>query len=244
MSMRRKLAQIAAIAMMLAGPSAVIAQSARDSAPPAGLLTPLEARRHQGFVEPGRNADIDMLFIGDSAMDFWRYDWGGKLAWDANYAGRKTANLGVEGAHTKSVLWRLQHGELDGVKAKVVVIGDLFAADMASHHLSLDDVLAGNAAILAEVRKRQPEARIVLVTIPRGMDPASEGGRYARAVAAQFATQADGKQIRFLDLRKALITPEGAIDGRFMSGRGSALNAAGYAAWAQAMTPTIDALLR
>jgi beta-glucosidase len=218
--------------------------AASSAPPPPGLLTPLEQKRHDSFVEAGRAGDVDMLFIGDSSMDFWRYDWAGKSVWDKYYSGRRIANFGVEGAHTNSVLWRLRNGELEGFKARVVVIEGLFSGDIAPHNHALSDVLAGNAAIVAEVRRRQPQARILLVVIPRA--PASDAalGTYAAAVAREFAGLADGKKVFYLDMTHALVTPHGGLDDAYLARRGSALNAAGYAVWAGAMNPRLAELAR
>jgi hypothetical protein len=93
---------------------------------PAGLLTPFEERRHKTFVEQARSEPIDLLFIGDSAVEFWLAE--GRPEWERNYARLKAANFGVQGADTKSLLWRLENGELDHFKAKVIVVDALLSA--------------------------------------------------------------------------------------------------------------------
>ena len=46
----------------------------------------------------------------------------GKGVWKKHYDGRKAVNLGISGDRTQHVLWRLDHGNIDGISPKVAVI--------------------------------------------------------------------------------------------------------------------------
>ena len=202
---------------------------------PAGLLTSFEERRHQTFVETARSGQIDLLFLGDSAVEFWLAE--GRAEWNRNFAGLRAANFGVQGADTESVLWRIRNGELDGFKAKAIVLDAMWAGDLTSG-ASEPEILAGNAAIIAEIRKRQPQARILLMVAPR-----LRGQSIQAALARQFAELADESSVRFLDVSGALIGRDGQFDTALGSGRGSALNERGYAALADAMRPALSEVL-
>ena len=202
---------------------------------PAGLLTSFEERRHQTFVETARSGQIDLLFLGDSAVEFWLAE--GRAEWNRNFAGLKAANFGVQGADTESVLWRIRNGELDGFRAKAIVLDAMWAGDL-TNGASEAEILAGNAAIVAEIRKRQPQARILLMVAPR-----LRGQSIQAALARQFAELADESSVRFLDVSGALIGRDGQFDTALGSGRGSALNERGYAALADAMRPALSEVL-
>ena len=202
---------------------------------PAGLLTSFEERRHQTFVETARSEQIDLLFLGDSAVEFWLAE--GRAEWNRNFAGLRAANFGVQGADTESVLWRIRNGELDGFKAKAIVLDAMWAGDLTSG-ASEPEVLAGNAAIIAEIRKRQPQARILLMVAPR-----LRGQSIQAALARQFANLADDSSVRFLDVSAALTGADGQFDTALGSGRGSALSERGYAALADAMRPALNEAL-
>ena len=58
--------------------------------------------------------------MGDSITDFWRNR--GSNVWNKYYAPRHAANFGISGDRTQHVLWRMDHGELDGIHPKVVVL--------------------------------------------------------------------------------------------------------------------------
>src|SRR5271165_180096 len=76
-------------------------------------------KRHDGFVEIAKKGDVDLLFLGDSITDGWR---GQKKIWDKAFGEYKPANFGIGGDQTQHVLWRIQNGELDGIKPKVAVL--------------------------------------------------------------------------------------------------------------------------
>jgi lysophospholipase L1-like esterase len=209
--------------------------------PPVGLLTPLEVKRHTMHVRAAAAGDLKVVFIGDSLVDFWHYDWGGKAVWDKTFAPLMAANFGVEGAHTKSVLWRLQNGELDGYKAKAFVVDALGIADVASHSASVAEVIQGNNAIIAEIRKRQPQAKLLLIVVPRGAESEGWVRNLTNTLATQFAGRADNQAIYFLDLRSRFIRPNGTLNAELMT---NTLKPEGYAAWAKAMNPTLVQLMR
>lgn len=220
-------------------------------APPPGLLTRLEARRHEQFVQRARSGNIDIVFIGDSTTDFWRYpperdQWnrtGGKPEWDRRYEPLKAINFGVEGAHTRSVLWRLQNGELEGYKARIFVLTVLGTADIANHGLTIDDAIAGNAAIVAEIRKRQPQAKILINVIPRA-PRATKLEDAIEAIASAAAKLADNRDVYYDDISSRFIAADGTIDDQLMGLKGGTLTLKGYVVWAEAMEPRLRELLR
>jgi beta-glucosidase len=221
--------------LFAAGAFALVLPAAAGAEQPADLLTPFEAKRHDVFVETARSRDIDLLFIGDSAVEFWRAE--GKAEWDRSFAGLNAANFGVQGSDTDSVLWRLRNGELDGFEAKAIVLDAMWAGDLTAG-ASEAEILAANAAIVAEIRKRQPRAKILLVVVPR-----LRGASIQTALVRKFAELANGSSVQYLDVRRPFIGRDGQFDTAMGSGRGSALSEKGYAAWADAMRPTLSELL-
>ncbi|HEV2704094.1 MAG TPA: M56 family metallopeptidase [Steroidobacteraceae bacterium] len=210
----------------------------RGAKPPPGLLTSLESRAHPNFAKAAKRGDIKVVFLGPGITCFWRYDWGGKDTWDRIYVPLKAANFGIDGATTKSVLWRLQNGELDGYKAKVFVVTALGVADSVNRGIAVPEINAGNAAIIAEIRKRQPQAKILLVAVPRGyVQPEAEA--FVMKLEGEFAKLADDKSVFYLNLRDRFI----GQDGIFAKGKGASLGPKGYAIWAQAMSPKLMELM-
>lgn len=78
--------------------------------------------RHQMLVAESKahGPQEKVIFLGASSVEHWGID--GKELWDKHYAPRHAYNYGINGDRTEHVLWRIAHGELDGVKAKLVVL--------------------------------------------------------------------------------------------------------------------------
>src|SRR5205814_10650591 len=115
---------------------------------------------HERYVQRARQGDIDLLFLGDSITEFWTYP-AGAAVWHEHYGKMKAAIFGVGGDRTQNLLWRLQHGELDGIQPKVAVlligINNLRAGDEPPQ------VAAGIKANVDEIRQRCPRTKILLL---------------------------------------------------------------------------------
>ena len=100
----------------------------RGPAPPANVPFHNERNdmRHQTFVDIAKKGDIDLLFVGDSITDWFYWPRGneatGGKVWAANFAPLKAADFAIAGDTTQGALWRMQNGELDGFKAKLIVL--------------------------------------------------------------------------------------------------------------------------
>ena len=75
--------------------------------------------RHQE-IEKLKGRTVDVVLLGDSIMHFW--EWKHPQSWAKFTANRVALNLGYGGDRTQNVIWRVEHGELDGYEAKCVVL--------------------------------------------------------------------------------------------------------------------------
>jgi hypothetical protein len=122
-------------------------------------------KRHEGFVAQARQGGIDVLFVGDSITDGWR----NQKLWQERYVPLKAADFGISADRTEHVLWRLQNGELDGIKPKVVV---LMIGTNNTRSNSAPEIVEGIAAIVKEFRTRLPQSNILLLGVfPRDAQP-------------------------------------------------------------------------
>jgi len=184
-------------------------------------------------------AGYDLEFIGDSITQGW--ETGGKNVWQEFYGKRKAINFGVGGDRTQHVLWRIQNGQLDGIKAKVAIVM-IGTNNSNKDDNSESDILEGITAIVQEIRKRQPDTKILLLGIfPRGKTFSTQRGKILQINQA-LARLDDGKHIFFLDLGPKLIENDGSISTNMMR---DALHPgeAGYKIWADAMEPKLKELL-
>src|SRR5690349_10197935 len=129
-------------------------------------------KRHEGFVQEARQGGIDLLFLGDSITDFWRSR--GSNVWNQYYAPRHAANFGISGDRTQHVLWRMDHGELEGIKPRVVVLmigTNNTGKERGSNQIrnTVPETIAGVQAVVRELREKLPGSKILLLGIfPRG----------------------------------------------------------------------------
>lgn len=215
----------------------------RPPLPPATTPNPIRpgaVPKHECFVAVAKRGEIDLLFVGDSITDFFGRPDRGQAVWNANYGALKAANFGISGDTTQDVLWRIQNGELEGFKARVIV---LMLGTNNINRNSNAEIAAGDAAIIAEFRKRQPQAKVlVLGVFPRGAKDSA--GRIAvTEINRELAKLADNRSIFFLDIAPAFLNADGSlIDGVMVDGLHPSTK--GYEAWAKAIDPTLKQLLR
>jgi (4-O-methyl)-D-glucuronate---lignin esterase len=75
---------------------------------------------HAELLNKAKSGRIDVYFVGDSITRRWgALDYPELLAnWNANFFGWNAANFGWGADRIEHMLWRLEHGELDGVRPK------------------------------------------------------------------------------------------------------------------------------
>ncbi len=203
-------------------------------------------KRHEGFVQEAQKGGIDILFMGDSITDGWRGR--GSNVWNQSYAPRHAANFGISGDRTQHVLWRIDHGELDGIHPKVVVlmIGTNNTGKENDHKTprnSVPEVAEGVQAVVNDIRARLPESKILLLAIfPRGTldDPQRVQVALINTLIAKLD---DGKMVRFLDIGPKFLEFDGTLPRSIMLDLLHP-NAKGYQIWADAMGPTLDEMMK
>jgi lysophospholipase L1-like esterase len=203
-------------------------------------------KRHEAFVEQAKKGGIDILFMGDSITDFWRNR--GSNVWNEFYAPRHAANFGISGDRTQHVLWRIDHGELDGIHPKVVVLmigTNNTGKERNSNKIrnTVPETIAGVQAVVADIRAKLPDSKILLLAIfPRGTldDPQRAQVAVINTVIAKLD---DGKMIRFLDIGPKFLETDGTLPRSLMPGLLHP-NEKGYRIWASAMEPLLDEMLK
>ncbi|MGC4005014.1 MAG: platelet-activating factor acetylhydrolase IB subunit [Pirellulales bacterium] len=192
--------------------------------------------RHESFNKRVKEGKVDLLFIGDSITQGW--EGAGKSVWSKLYTPRNAVNLGIGGDRTQHVIWRLQNGNIDGIKPKaaVVMIGTNNGSDSA------DQVADGITAVVAELRKKLPETKVLILGIfPRGEKP--NGGREKNdKVNAVVAKLADDKNVFYLDIGPKFLGENETISKDIMPDY-LHLSPKGYEIWGDAIEPTLKKLL-
>lgn len=203
-------------------------------------------KRHELTSVAVKRAKPQILFIGDSITHFFggekfdSYALRGQQTWGEFYAPRKAGNLGFGWDKTENVLWRLQHGAVDGIAPKLVVV---MIGTNNSGTCEAADIAAGITAIVAELNQKLPQSKILLLGIfPRGEKPGPQ--REKLAAVNQLIAKLDGtRNVTFLDIGAKFLTADGLITKDIMPDFLHP-NEKGYRIWAEAIEATVTRLMR
>jgi lysophospholipase L1-like esterase len=203
--------------------------------------------RHAENVAIAKRSGADILFLGDSITDGWRWDNGGKNLWTKYFAPRRAVNFGIGYDRIQNVLWRIENGELDGVRPRVVVLligtNNTGNEDNGQPRNTTPEIIAGISNLVRRIQFHLPETKIILFGIfPRGEknDPVRE---QVEAINAAISQLGSGDAVKFLDLEMKFLSPDGSLS-REMFPDLLHPNAKGYQIWLDALLPMLDGILK
>jgi len=181
--------------------------------------------RHAEVLSLNRRTPPANIILANSIIHYWGGEpkapiVRGEDSWNAYLQPLGVRNLGFGWDRIENVLWRVYHDELDGYKAKHVLVM------IGTNNLTTDGdeaIIAGLDTLLAAIRQRQPKAQLILSGIlpRRGMEQRIVV--LNKAVAGLAAL----KKVMYIDPGKILLTRAGKID-ESLFGDGLHPNAAGY----------------
>ncbi len=194
----------------------------------------------QKEVEAGGSA---VVFLGDSITHNWENN--GKAAWKAYFADApyKALQLGFGGDRTEHLLWRIDHGELDGYEAKAVVLA--IGTNNTGHTPKEPpaDTILGIKAVIDRILEKQPKARVILHPVfPRGETPDDPGRLQNAVVNREIVKLADNRRVVWCDFNSQFLLPDGRLPKSICP---DFLHPGpmGYELWANAVMPVIDRVL-
>lgn len=202
--------------------------------------------KHEGILRKQAEQQFELVLIGDSITHNWSGDGPGKRDigienWKKDIAKYKVLNLGYGFDRTQNVLWRLEHGELQGQSPKLIVVnlGTNQFSVSSNYDGDTPEVAAeGIAAVLKKIREFAPESKVLVMAVfPRGpardfFDPRING---LNALVKTFVEQQ--KSMTFLDISEKFLNPDGSQKLELYADSGCHPNNAGYQVWADALLP-------
>jgi beta-glucosidase len=252
--MKRFFLGMALLAATIASPGVGFAQAPQkpDSVVPAIDEGPTKAHdydwmaRHQAVLDRVKKGNVGVVMIGDSITHIWGGDpldpgahGRAQDLWDKYLAPRNAVNLGFGWDRTQHVLWRLDHGEIDGIQPKVAVImiGTNNIGD------SVDDIVAGVTAVVQEVRHKLPHTKVLLLGIfPRGNSATDPLRDKIKQVNARLAELGKQRNVTFLDFGDRFLDPDGTLSKEIMPDYLHPSHR-GYEIWAEQMEPALAKLM-
>ena len=205
--------------------------------------------------------EYDFVFIGDSITHGWEgwsekadleavdkaYGQGmlkfrngpGRKVWDEMKKEFRLLNLGCAGDTTQNVLWRIDHGELDGYRTRGValMIG-------TNNSEPAEEIAEGIKAVVRKILEKQPEAKVVLMPIFPAEHSPSAPRRVRNAKASELAKAvADGERVIWLDFNNVFLEKDGALSAEMMPDYLHPLEH-GYRLWRAAIEPVMRNVLK
>lgn len=232
------------------------AAAAQAGTPPAALVpgdqpVPRDdansTAAHAQLLEKAGKGRIDVYFVGDSIVRRWgATDYPELLAnWTANFFGWNAANFGWGADRTEHILWRLEHGELDRVHPKIIVVlaGTNNVGSQPGGDAKIADIVRGLKAIVDVCRRKVPGAVIVLTAILPRNDNMAVMPEINR-INEKIAQLADGQMVRYLNINDRLADREGRLLDGMMDARDRLHpTVKGYQIWADCLKPIFTEVL-
>ena len=193
--------------------------------------------RHEKKLAEGKalGKSAQVVFIGDSITEGWEKS--GTPVFERNYKPLNGLALGFGGDRTENVLWRLLHGEVDGLAPKVAVL--MFGTNNTGlRHDDPATTAGGIKRNIEELQRRLPDTKILLMAIfPRGAKPDDKARQTNQQVNAIIAGFADNQKVFFLDIGKEFLSADGTLSTDIKPDLLHP-NEKGYEIWARSMAPT------
>lgn len=243
-------ATVAGVVLLLLGILLLVSESGQKVAPfslrkfylvprnEKDAITPVakDPDRHAQFLERSKQGNIDIVFLGDSITNRWSSV--GEESW-RKLARYKPVDFGIEGDCTEHLLWRLEHGELDAISPKVVVllIGSnnvfYFADELPEW------TVRGIEKIVTVIQKRAPASKVLLLGIFPRDERVSRVRQTITEVNRKIQQLDDGVRVRFVDMGSQFLDGDGNIPADIMPDKVH-LSAKGYDLWYRSLEPILS----
>lgn len=202
-------------------------------------------RRHADVLRIKREVNPATVVIGDSITHMWggrpsqKDRQRGQKSWAKTF-GSSGLNLGFGWDRTQNVLWRIDHGELDGITPETVIIhiGTNNLAGTKNHQSSVPrEIAEGIELIVQRVRQKLPQAKIVVMSVfPRGKEKTHTLRSPIRTVNDMLPELLKGEEVTIVDLSDQLLNDDGSVSREVMSDYLHP-TARGYQIWADGIAP-------
>lgn len=183
---------------------------------------------------------VNVVFIGDSITQGWEES--GKEIWARDYAPLGALEIGVGGDRTEHLLWRLSQAPLTPLDPKVIVLM-IGTNNAASGRDSGELIIRGVRAVVEELHRQCPSARVLVLDIPpRGVQTNPLRGMVLQVNQA-LSQVAWPEGVSFVRVADGFVQPDGRIDPAVMPDF-LHFSALGYDQWSEGIRPAVTSALR
>ena len=183
--------------------------------------------RHAEVLRIKDSINPEIVLIGNSITHFWGGEPrlknadgkprtpNGPKAWDSVFGNYRVLNLGFGWDRTQNVLWRLDHGELDALHPRTVIIhiGTNNTSQTKNARMNTaPEIVEAIRAICTRVRSKVPGAKIILMAImPREQSPATPRRILINEINRQLIAFANEQKITLVDIGPKMLAPDGTL---------------------------------
>lgn len=211
--------------------------------------------RHAEVLRIKERINPEVVLIGNSITHFWggqpklvNYNGqprtpNGPKSWDSVFAKHRVLNLGFGWDRTQNALWRLDHGEIDGLHPRTIIvdIGTNNTSQTENARMNTaSEIVEGVRAICQRLRSKVPYARIIIMAIfPREKDPQHPRRLLINEINRNLAVFAKENHLTLLDIGPKMLNADGTFLPGIMLDYTHPADK-GYQIWADAIRPYVE----
>ena len=198
--------------------------------------------RHEGFVEIARQGNIDLLLHGDSITDWWVQGDANKAMFDKYFGGMRDGQLRRRRRYDAGrCSGGSSNGEGQGFQPKAIM---LMIGTNNSGPTPAPEIAEGVGAVVLEMRKDFPDAKILLLAIfPRAVpgDPMRDKIAEVNRIISRLDDQ---RHVFYLDIGAKFLDDKGVfLPDTFRPDNLHPL-AKGYDIWGEAVKDKLAELMK
>ncbi len=195
---------------------------------------------HAKLVETAQasRGPIDVLLVGDSLT----IQWGD--SWKKHFPDSKEVNIGIGGDKTQNVLWRLDHGGVEGLEPRAVLVMIGNNNMFFTPETGIEAVAKGIKACVDNLRGKFPQAAVIVAKILPAHAPGNrfyEDIKKTNLALAPLKLDGDPK-VTVLDMWSDFANADGTLKKDLFTPDNIHLTPAGYAVYAARLRPLLDRL--
>lgn len=198
-------------------------------------------KRHDEKIREMNATKPEIFFVGDSITHGWEH--AGKDVWDKYYKNRNAINLGFGGDETQHILWRLARAPWKEANPKLAIILS-GTNNIGDPDQTPEQIAAGIMRNADPFLQRFKDVRVLVLSVfPRAKEKDDPLRKRVDAVNEALSKLTENKKnVTLLDLGSVFLKEDGTVNAELMPDYLHP-NEKGYAAWAEAMEPTVERLL-
>jgi len=169
-----------------------------------------QTRFAQTLAEAKADPSAKLIWLGDSITEYWQLQGGPAYenilpVWQKYYVPYNALDFGFKGDTTSSLIWRLDHGQVDGLHPQLAIIL-IGANNLGRVHWGADMTIPGIEAVVANTQTRLPDTHILLLGVLPSIRSPWVDEQTTAINAALAANYAGNKKITFIDVSPVLTT--------------------------------------